>query len=89
MALGAQPSNILKDVLVEGAVMACIGVGAGIVIGFAATRAVDKYVTALNQPGALAFVASALVILAAAVLASAAPAARAARINAVEALRTE
>jgi predicted permease len=89
MALGAQRSNILKDVLVEGTVMACIGVGAGIVIGFAATRAVDKYVTTLNQPGALAFVASALVILVAAVLASAAPAARAARINAVEALRTE
>jgi ABC-type antimicrobial peptide transport system permease subunit len=89
MALGAQRSDILTNVLVEGAVMACIGVGAGIVIGFAATRAIDKYVTALNQPGALAFVASALVILTAAVLASAAPAARAARINAVEALRTE
>jgi predicted permease len=89
MALGAQRSNILKDVLVEGAVMACIGVGAGIIIGFAATRAIDRYVTALNQPGALAFIASALVILIAAVLASAAPAVRAARINAVEALRTE
>ncbi len=89
MALGAQPGNILRDVLVEGAVMACIGVGAGIVLGFVATRAIDKYVTALNQPGALAFVASAVVILTAAVLASAAPALRAARINAVEALRTE
>jgi predicted permease len=89
MALGAQRSNILTDVLVEGVIMAAIGVGAGVILGFAATRVVDKYVTALNQPGALAFVASALVILAAAVLASAAPAARAARINAVEALRTE
>lgn len=89
MALGAQRSNILTNVLVEGAVMACIGVGAGVLVGFVASRAVDKYVTALHQPGALAFVASALVILAAAVLASAAPAARAARINAVEALRTE
>ncbi len=89
MALGAQPGKILRDVLVEGAVMACIGVGAGIVLGFAATRAIDKYVTALDQPGALAFVASAVVILTAAVLASAAPALRAARINAVEALRTE
>jgi ABC-type lipoprotein release transport system permease subunit len=54
-----------------------------------ASRSIDKYVTELHQPGVLAFVASALVILLAAVLASAAPAARAARINAVEALRTE
>jgi predicted permease len=89
MALGAQRSNILKDVLVDGAVMACIGVGAGALVGFVASRSIDKYVTELHQPGVLAFVASALVILLAAVLASAAPAARAARINAVEALRTE
>jgi predicted permease len=89
MALGAQRSNILTNVLVEGAIMACIGVGAGVLIGFVAARSIDKYVTELQQPGILAFVASALVILIAAVLASAAPAARAARINAVEALRTE
>jgi ABC-type antimicrobial peptide transport system permease subunit len=89
MALGAQRSNILKDVLVDGAVMACIGVGAGALVGFVASRSIDKYVTELHQPGVLAFAASALVILLAAVLASAAPAARAARINAVEALRTE
>jgi ABC-type antimicrobial peptide transport system permease subunit len=37
----------------------------------------------------LTFVASAFVILAAAVIASAVPAARAARVNAVEALRSE
>jgi len=43
----------------------------------------------VQQPGALSIVGSALVILAAAVIASAVPAARAARINAVEALRSE
>jgi ABC-type antimicrobial peptide transport system permease subunit len=41
------------------------------------------------MPGMLSFVASAFVILAAAVIASAVPAARAARVNAVEALRSE
>jgi predicted permease len=89
MALGAQPRNILTNVLTEGVVMAGIGVGAGGVVGFILARIVSRYVTALDQPGALAFVASAGVILGAAVIASAVPAARAARVNAVEALRSE
>jgi predicted permease len=89
MALGAQPRNILTNVLVEGVVMAGIGVGAGVLVGFVLTRIVSKYVTAINQPGAPAFIASAGVILGAAVIASAVPAVRAARVNAVEALRSE
>jgi len=89
MALGALPRNILGIVLVEGAAMAAIGVGAGVVVGFALSRVIAKYVTEIHQPGALAFVASSAVILCAAVVASAVPAARAARVNAVEALRSE
>jgi putative ABC transport system permease protein len=89
MALGAQPRNILTNVLVEGVVMAGVGVGAGVLVGFVLARIVSNYVAEINQPGALAFVASAGVILGAAVIASAVPAARAARVNAVEALRSE
>jgi len=89
MALGALPRNILAIVLAEGVAMASIGVGAGVVAGFALSRAIAKYVAEIHQPGALAFVASAAVILAAAVIAAAVPAARAARVNAVEALRSE
>ncbi len=89
MALGALPRNILTTVLVEGVAMAGIGVGAGVVVGFALSRVIAKYVTEIHQPGALAFLASAVVILGAAVIASAVPAARAARVNAVEALRSE
>jgi putative ABC transport system permease protein len=89
MALGALPRNILTTVLVEGVVMAGIGVGAGVVAGFALSRIIAKYVTEIHQPGALAFVISAVAILVAAVVASAVPAARAARVNAVEALRSE
>jgi len=89
MALGAQRRNILGDVLRDGLAMACIGVGTGIAVGFVLARAISKHVTELHQPGTLAFVASALAILAAALIASAVPAARAANVNAVEALRTE
>ena len=89
MALGAPPHNILTLVLVEGVVMAVIGVGAGVAVGIALARVIGQYVTEIHQPGALAFAASATVILIAAVAASAVPAARAARVNAVEALRSE
>jgi ABC-type antimicrobial peptide transport system permease subunit len=43
----------------------------------------------MQMPGALTLIASAVVILAAAVIASAVPAARAAKVNPVEALRSE
>src|SRR5271154_4222058 len=59
MALGALPRNILAIVLLEGVVMAGIGVGAGVVVGFALSRVIAKYVTDIHQPGTLAFVASA------------------------------
>ena len=56
---------------------------------FVFARGISRYVAEVHLPGMLAFVASAFVILAAAVIASAVPAARAARVNAVEALRSE
>ncbi len=89
MAVGALPRDILAIVLTEGVTMAGIGVGAGVVVGFALARVLAQYVTDIHQPGLLAFVGSAVVILGAAVIASAVPAARAARVNAVEALRSE
>jgi ABC-type antimicrobial peptide transport system permease subunit len=60
-----------------------------VVLGITLTRVAASYVAAVDQPGALALGASAFVILAAAVVASAVPAARAARVNAMEALRAE
>jgi len=89
MALGAQPRNILTNVLTEGLAIASIGVGAGLVLGFIFARIIGKFVGEVHQPGTLSFAASALLILAAAMIASAVPAARAARVNAVEALRSE
>ncbi len=89
MALGAQPKNILTDVLSDGLMIAGIGVGAGLLLGIGFTQLAGRYVASIHQPGVLSFGASAFVILAAAVIASAVPAARAARVNAVEALRSE
>jgi hypothetical protein len=52
-------------------------------------RGVARYLADVQRRECCRFVVSALVILAAAVIASAVPAARAARVNAVEALRSE
>jgi len=89
MALGAQPRNILTGVLFEGLVIAAIGVGGGLVVGLAAVRILAKYAAEMQPPGALSFIVSAAVLLTAAVIASAVPAARASRVNAVEALRAQ
>ncbi|MGC2620667.1 MAG: FtsX-like permease family protein, partial [Acidobacteriaceae bacterium] len=89
MALGAMPRHIMNDVLLQGLTIAGIGVGAGILLGAVFARGVGRFVTGVHLPGLLSFTVSALVILAAAVVASAVPAARAARVNAVEALRSE
>ena len=89
LALGAQPSSILQNVLLEGAAIAGIGVVVGVVAGFGLARGVTKYMADFQVPGALPLALAALVILLAAVVAAALPAARAARVDAVEALRAE
>jgi predicted permease len=89
LALGAQPRSILTKVLLEGLVIASIGVATGFLVGFALARGASKYIAEAQMPGAMPLIISAMVILAAAVIASALPAARAARVDAVQALRSE
>ena len=89
IALGAEPRNILTDVLRDGLVIAGIGVVSGLVVGVASTRLIGQFVGEVHVPGLLTLIASSFIILAAAVIASAVPAARAAHVNAVEALRAE
>jgi putative ABC transport system permease protein len=89
MALGSQPENLLRGVVTEGAVMAAVGVVAGAVFGFAVARVASSYFGDLKMPGALPVIVSAFVLLGAAVVASMLPAARAARVDVIQALRSE
>jgi ABC-type antimicrobial peptide transport system permease subunit len=89
LALGSQPRNLLKDVIAEGAVMAGAGVLAGAAFGFVLARLAGSYFLDVKMPGALPVILSAFVLLAAAVVASWLPAARAARIDVIQALRAE
>jgi ABC-type antimicrobial peptide transport system permease subunit len=89
LALGAEPRQILAGVVREGLVIAVIGVVSGVVVGLAGARALAARVGQVDLPGALGLLGSAAVILVATAIASAVPASRAARVNAVEALRAE
>jgi predicted permease len=89
LALGAHPRKILTNVLIEGVVIAVIGVAAGAVIGFAFSRLLGGYIQDVRLPGLLPSFGSVGVILAATVIASVLPAARAARVDVMEALRSE
>src|SRR6266446_584996 len=89
LALGSQPQRLLKGVVVEGAVMAGAGVLAGAAFGFVVARLAGSYFPDLKMPGALPVILSAFVLLAAAIVASWLPAARAARIDVIQALRSE
>jgi putative ABC transport system permease protein len=89
LALGSQPQHLLKGVIAEGAVMAAVGVLAGAAFGYVAARLAGSYFLEVKMPGALPVVLSAFVLLAAAVVASMLPAARAARIDVIQALRAE
>ena len=89
LALGSQPERILKTVVTEGVLMAGAGVLAGAVFGFIVTRVAGAYFGDLKMPGTLSIVVSAIVLLTAAVVASMLPAARAARVDVNQALRSE
>ncbi len=89
LALGSQPRHLLKGVIAEGAVMAGAGLLAGAAFGYVAARLAGSYFFEVKMPGALPVVLSAFVLLAAAVVASWLPAARAARIDVIQALHSE
>jgi putative ABC transport system permease protein len=89
LALGSQPQGLLKSVVTEGAVMAVAGLLAGAAFGFIVARVAGSYFFEVKMPGALPIAVSALVLLTAAVVASMLPAVRAARVDVIQALRSE
>jgi ABC-type antimicrobial peptide transport system permease subunit len=89
LAIGSQPREILTNVLGEGLWITAFGVIAGAMAGFALARVAGSYVQNVQLPGVLPVIVSAAVLLAAAVVGSLLPAARAARVDVVQALRAE
>jgi putative ABC transport system permease protein len=89
LAIGSAPHHLLTRVLGEGAVIAVSGIVAGAIGGVVLARLVGSYIQDVHIPGAIPTLAAAMVLVAAAVLASLMPAARASRIDVIQALRSE
>jgi putative ABC transport system permease protein len=89
LAIGSTPRHLLARVLGEGAVIAVGGIVAGAIGGIALARLVAGYIQDVRMPGLLPTIGAATILVAAAVLASLMPAARASRVDVVQALRSE
>jgi predicted lysophospholipase L1 biosynthesis ABC-type transport system permease subunit len=89
LAIGSEPRHLLARVLREGAVIAAVGIVAGAIGGIVLARLVSGYITEVSIPGVWPIAGAATILVAAAILASAMPAARASRVDVIQALRAE
>jgi putative ABC transport system permease protein len=89
LAIGSAPRHLLTRVLGEGAVIGLSGIVAGAVGGIVLARIVGSYVQEVRIPGPVPTIVAATILIAAAVFASLMPAARASRIDVIQALRAE
>ena len=89
MAVGSAPSDLLRGVLSEGLVIAAIGIAAGAVGGYGLAYIAARFFDHVQLPGVIAVAGAMLVLIAAAIVASLMPAARASHVDVVQALRSE
>jgi predicted permease len=89
LAVGSAPRHLLVGVLAEGASIVAIGIAAGAAGAYALAGAAQAYVSDVRPPGMLPLAAAAVVLAAAALAASLLPAARASRVDVLQALRSE
>jgi ABC-type antimicrobial peptide transport system permease subunit len=89
LAIGSTPAQLLTGVLKDGAVIVAAGITVGAVLGYVLARAASGSPGTLRMPGVLPAIAAATLLAAAAVIASLVPAARASRVDVLQALRSE
>jgi predicted permease len=89
LAVGGEPRQLVMGVIGQGAAIAAVGVAVGAAGGYGLARVAGAYFDAVRMPGAVSLIGSAVVLIAAALMASMLPAARAARIDVIQALRSE
>jgi len=87
LAIGSQPGRLLVGVIAEGVGIAAAGIAVGVALGLALLQVAGGYFESVRTPGALVMIGSAVVLMAAAVVAAAVPASRAARVDVMQALR--
>jgi predicted permease len=89
LAVGSAPRSLLARVLAEGVLIAAIGIASGAAGGFALARMASRFFGHVELPGAVPVIGAAAVLIGAAVVASLMPAARASRVDVLQALRSE
>ena len=75
--------------MLEGIIIAALGVVCGGLGGYALARVVGSYVMPVQLPGTIPIIGAAAVLIGAATIASYVPALRASRVDVIQALRTE
>jgi ABC-type antimicrobial peptide transport system permease subunit len=89
LAIGSTPYDLLRTVLSEGIVIVTIGIIAGAGFGYAFAAIAANYFSGLQMPGVGSLLGAAGVLIGAAIAASLMPAARASRVDILQALRSE
>jgi len=89
LAVGSTPADLLTTVLREGAAIVAAGLAAGVALGYALATFGARFVDGLQMPGPWPVAGAALVLAVAAVMAALLPARRAARVDVLQALRSE
>lgn len=89
MALGADPGKIIRMILVETSILTAIGVVGGVVAAGLSTRVIESWLYGLGRMDPLTIMFAVALVVGVALVAGYVPAARAGRVNPVEALRHE
>ncbi|MEO8028006.1 MAG: FtsX-like permease family protein, partial [Bryobacteraceae bacterium] len=89
LALGASPSNLLADVLRQGAILAVVGLAAGVVGALVLARFLGTMLYGVGATDPATYLSVALLLGVAVMAASIVPAIRATRVDPMVALRSE
>jgi predicted permease len=89
IALGAAPADISRQVVAEAGRWIAAGAALGCALAWAATRAIEAQLYGVGSRDPLSWIAALVVLCAALLLAVLRPAARAARVDPMEALRAD
>ena len=89
LAVGSTPRELRTGVLWDGVRIAAFGIAAGAAGGYTLVRVAERVFGTVQLPGVLSVIGAAIVLIGAAAIASLMPAMRAARVDVLQALRSE